>query len=227
MDITFCGAARTVTGSSFMLEHEGFSVLIDLGLPQGSDEMKLGLDLPFSPSAVDAVILTHAHIDHSGRLPLLAKLGYTGPIYSTSATMELAGIMLEDSAHIQESEAEWKSRKNRRSGKEAVEPLYTQEDAWQALEHFQAVEYDQMLTLSEDLHVRFTDAGHLLGSASIEVFLKEDGIQKKIVFSGDIGNLDQPIIRDPDYIESADVVVMESTYGDRLHEKNVLSTLLR
>lgn len=227
MNLTFCGAARQVTGSMFLLETKEHSILIDCGLSQGEDEKKTGDGFPFKPSSIEYLLLTHAHIDHSGRIPQLVKEGFCGTVYCTSATLELCSIMLLDSAHIQESEAEWKSRKNRRSGKEAVEPLYTQEDAWQALEHFQAVEYDQMLTLSEDLHVRFTDAGHLLGSASIEVFLKEDGIQKKIVFSGDIGNLDQPIIRDPDYIESADVVVMESTYGDRLHEKNVLSLMDR
>ena len=218
MDITFCGAARTVTGSSFMLEHEGFSVLIDLGLPQGSDEKKLGLDLPFSPSAVDAVILTHAHIDHSGRLPLLAKLGYTGPIYSTSATMELAGIMLEDSAHIQESEAEWKSRKRLRHGEEAVEPLYETADAEAALELFRPVGYGERVDLTPSLWFEMKDAGHLLGSASVRIHcLLPEGGERTIVFSGDIGNFDQPMIRDPDYFHEADFVVMESTYGDRLH----------
>ena len=218
MDITFCGAARTVTGSSFMLEHEGFSVLIDLGLPQGSDEKKLGLDLPFSPSAVDAVILTHAHIDHSGRLPLLAKLGYTGPIYSTSATMELAGIMLEDSAHIQESEAEWKSRKRLRHGEEAVEPLYETADAEAALALFRPVGYGERVDLTPSLWFEMKDAGHLLGSASVRIHcLLPEGGERTIVFSGDIGNFDQPMIRDPDYFHEADFVVMESTYGDRLH----------
>ena len=228
MDITFCGAARTVTGSSFMLEHEGFSVLIDLGLPQGSDEKKLGLDLPFSPSAVDAVILTHAHIDHSGRLPLLAKLGYTGPIYSTSATMELAGIMLEDSAHIQESEAEWKSRKRLRHGEEAVEPLYETADAEAALALFRPVGYGERVDLTPSLWFEMKDAGHLLGSASVRIHcLLPEGGERTIVFSGDIGNFDQPMIRDPDYFHEADFVVMESTYGDRLHEKNVLSLMDR
>ena len=137
MELTFFGAARAVTGSAFLLEHDGFSVLVDLGLPQGSDEKEAGDDLPFSPSMVDAVVLTHAHIDHSGRLPLLAKQGYTGPIYSTEATAELSSIMLEDSAHIQESEAEWKTRKRKRHGEPAVEPLYTAEDADAALELFQ------------------------------------------------------------------------------------------
>ena len=223
MNIRFCGAARCVTGSMFLLETETLNILIDCGLAQGEDEKKAGDSFPFSASMIDAVLLTHAHIDHSGRLPQLVKEGYQGTIYCTKATQELCSIMLLDSAHIQESEAEWKSRKNKRNGKPPVEPLYTQDDAYECMEHFEGVAYDQMLTLSEDVHVRFVDAGHLLGSASIEVFVKENDVTKKIVFSGDIGNLDQPIIRDPDYVETADIVVMESTYGDRLHEKNVMS----
>lgn len=227
MQIRFCGAARHVTGSSFLLESAGHNILIDCGLAQGEDEKDAGDSFPFKPSQIDAVLLTHAHIDHSGRLPQLVKEGFVGTIYATNATVELCSIMLLDSAHIQESEAEWKSRKNRRSGKKPVEPLYTQDDAYETMNHFQGVEYDQMLTLFEDIHVRFVDAGHLLGSASVEVFAQENGKTKKIVFSGDIGNTGQPIIKDPDYIEKADVVVMESTYGDRLHEKNTLSLLDR
>lgn len=219
MEITFFGAARTVTGSSFLLEHDGFSVLVDLGLPQGSDEKKMGEDLPFSPAAVDAVILTHAHIDHSGRLPLLAKLGYSGPIYSTAATLSLSSIMLEDSAHIQESEAEWKTRKRKRHGEDAVEPLYTGEDAARALELFHAVEYGERVELSPSMWFEMKDAGHLLGSATIRIHCLTDGGEKSIVFSGDIGNIDQPIIKDPDYFHEADFVVMESTYGDRLHNQ--------
>lgn len=219
MEITFFGAARTVTGSSFLLEHDGFSVLVDLGLPQGSDEKKMGEDLPFSPAAVDAVILTHAHIDHSGRLPLLAKLAYSGPIYSTAATLSLSSIMLEDSAHIQESEAEWKTRKRKRHGEDAVEPLYTGEDAARALELFHAVEYGERVELSPSMWFEMKDAGHLLGSATIRIHCLTDGGEKSIVFSGDIGNIDQPIIKDPDYFHEADFVVMESTYGDRLHNQ--------
>ncbi len=222
MEIRFCGAARQVTGSMFLLEGSGHSILIDCGLAQGEDERQMGTAFPFKPSQIEAVLLTHAHIDHSGRLPQLVKEGFCGTIYATGATKELCSIMLLDSAHIQESEAEWKNRKAKRSGLKAVEPLYTQEDAYEAMDLFQAVEYDQMLTLAEDLHVRFIDAGHLLGSASLEIFLEEGGKTKKIVFSGDIGNLDQPIIKDPDYVEKADVVVMESTYGDRRHEKKVM-----
>lgn len=221
MNITFCGAARRVTGSMFLLESRDHRVLVDCGLSQGEDEKDMEEGFPFSPGSLDCVLLTHAHIDHSGRLPQLVKEGFNGPIFATKATEALCGIMLLDSAHIQETEAEWKTRKNKRQGKPAVEPLYTQEDAYDALQLFHGVDYDEMQTISETLRLRFRDAGHLLGSSSIEVFLTENGETKKIVFSGDIGNTDQPIIRDPDYIESADVVVMESTYGDRLHESGV------
>ena len=220
MELTIFGAGRTVTGSSFLLEHDGFSVLIDLGLPQGSDEKKMGEALPFSPSAVDAVVLTHAHIDHSGRIPLLVKEGYSGPIYSTSATLRLAAIMLEDSAHIQESEAEWKSRKRERHGEKPVEPLYTTDDARSAMELFRAVSYGERVDLSPSLWFEMIDAGHLLGSASVRFHLSVDGGEKTIVFSGDIGNIDQPMIRNPQYFKEADFVVMESTYGDRLHSQS-------
>ncbi len=217
MEITFLGAARTVTGSSFLLEHNGFSVLVDLGLPQGSDERKMGEDLPISPASVDAVVLTHAHIDHSGRIPLLAKAGYAGPIYATEATCRLSEIMLEDSAHIQESEAEWKTRKRERHGEPPVEPLYTTEDALAALLLMRPVPYGQRVELSPSIWFEMKDAGHLLGSASVRFHLETDEGEKTIVFSGDIGNIDQPIIKDPDYFHEASFVVMESTYGDRLH----------
>ena len=218
MELTFFGAARTVTGSSFLLEHDGFSVLIDLGLPQGSDERVMGEDLPFSPQMVDAVILTHAHIDHSGRLPLLARMGYAGAIYATEATSELSDIMLEDSAHIQESEAEWKTRKRKRHGEDKVEPLYTAEDARAALELFHTVGYGERVDLSPTLWFEMIDAGHLLGSASARIHCITPSGEKTIVFSGDIGNTDQPMIKDPQYFGEADFAVMESTYGDRLHQ---------
>ncbi len=217
MELTFFGAARTVTGSSFLLEHEGFSLLVDLGLPQGSDEKKMGEDLPFSPTMVDAVLLTHAHIDHSGRLPLLAKMGYQGPIFSTAATADLCSIMLEDSAHIQESEAEWKNRKRKRHGEMPVEPLYNAEDVAAALALFRPVAYGEKVELSPSMWFELCDAGHLLGSASARIHLSVPGGERTIVFSGDIGNIDQPMIRDPEYFHQADFVVMESTYGDRLH----------
>lgn len=217
MELNFFGAARHVTGSCYLLNTNDMNILIDCGLPQGADEKLFGLDLPFKASEIDHVLLTHAHIDHSGRLPLLAKNGFKGTVYATSATMELASIMLLDSAHIQESEAEWKNRKNKRSGKGDVEPIYNTEDAYAILQRFEEIEYDKIYTLSENVNFRFVDAGHLLGSASIEIWVKEGEKREKIVFSGDIGNYDQPIIKDPEYLQEADYVVMESTYGDRLH----------
>ena len=219
MRITFLGAARMVTGSSFLLEHNGFSLLIDLGLAQGNDEERTGSELPFSAQDIDAVILTHAHIDHSGRLPLLAKEGYSGPVYATEATYRLSSIMLLDSAHIQESDAFWKSRRSMREGGASVEPLYTAEDAEAALGLFQSVPYCQRIFLRDDISFMIIDAGHLLGSASVKIFYSEDGEERSIVFSGDIGNTDQPMLRNPEYFDTADYAVMESTYGDRLHEK--------
>ena len=227
MELNFYGASRQVTGSCFLLTVDNLNVLIDCGLAQGTDERTIGNGLPFKAESIDYVLLTHAHIDHSGKLPLLAKEGFKGTVYATSATMELASIMLLDSAHIQESEAEWKSRKNKRSGKDKVEPIYDTNDANQILSAFQSLEYDKIYTLSENVHFRFIDAGHLLGSASIEVWAKENNKTEKIVFSGDIGNFDQPIIKDPEYLESADYVVMESTYGDRLHSEAKVTILER
>lgn len=226
MKITFSGAARCVTGSCFLVETATDRILVDCGLAQGQDEKSVGTVFPFSPSSIDAVILTHAHIDHSGRLPQLVKEGFSGPIYSTGATHELASIMLLDSAHIQESDAEWKNRKGRRAGQALVEPLYTEEDAYDALSLFHDIDYGTIATLSSTLRFRFTDAGHLLGSASAELFVEENGKTKKIVFSGDIGNINQPIIKDPEYITSADYVVMESTYGTRVHETKPTDDLM-
>ena len=219
MRITFLGAARMVTGSSFLLEHDGFSILVDLGLAQGNDEDRMGDGLPFDAGSIDAVILTHAHIDHSGRLPLLAKEGYTGPVYATEATIRLSSIMLLDSAHIQESDAAWKSRRSAREGGLKVEPLYTSDDANAVMELFQSVPYCQRIFLRDDISFMMIDAGHLLGSASVKIFFSEGGKEKSIVFSGDIGNSDQPMLRNPEYFDSADWAVMESTYGDRLHDK--------
>lgn len=227
MELNFYGASRQVTGSCFLLTVDNLNILIDCGLAQGTDERTIGNGLPFKAESIDYVLLTHAHIDHSGKLPILAKEGFKGTVYATSATMELASIMLLDSAHIQESEAEWKSRKNKRSGKDKVEPIYDTNDANQILSAFQSLEYDKIYTLSENVHFRFIDAGHLLGSASIEVWAKENNKTEKIVFSGDIGNFDQPIIKDPEYLESADYVVMESTYGDRLHSEAKVTILER
>ena len=219
MEITFFGAARHVTGSCTMVRCAGTTILIDCGLPQGSDEKDSGMDFPFSPAQIDYVLLTHAHIDHSGRMPLLNKEGFRGTIYCTAATVDLCSIMLADSGHIQEMEAEWKSRKQVRAGKRPVEPLYTVDDATRSMDLFVGCDYDKVLDVAPGVRARFVDAGHLLGSSSIEVWLEEGGEKKKLVFSGDIGNFDQPIVRDPAYLESADFVVMESTYGNRLHAK--------
>ena len=207
MEISFLGAARTVTGSSFLISHDGFSVLVDLGLAQGGDEDTVGRELPVSPYQVDAVVLTHAHIDHSGRLPLLAKEGYAGPIYATGATRLLCSIMLADSAHIQESDAEWESRKNLRRGRKPVEPLYTAEDAAAAVSLFVDVEYGSRVDLTPSLSFTMIDAGHLLGSASVRFSYIEDGQEKSLVFSGDIGNRGVPMLRDPSYFRQADFAV--------------------
>ena len=217
MKITFIGAARHVTGSCTLLNCAGRSVLIDCGMPQGNDE-KLMTDLLFRASEIDAVLLTHAHIDHSGWLPLLAKEGFRGSIWSTKATADLCEIMLNDSAHIQEMEAQYKNQKGMRAGRAPVEPLYTVEDALQVADHLVTAEYGQTIELFEGCKIRFVDAGHLLGSACVEMWLSEDGVEKKLLFSGDLGNVNQPIIRDPSYVDGADYVIMESTYGDRNHE---------
>lgn len=217
MKLTFFGAAHAVTGSCHCLEVDGKKILIDCGLQQGRDEFDNNR-LDFAPGYIDHVIVTHAHIDHSGRIPLLVKLGYQGQIHTTRLTARLLNIMLRDSAHIQESEAEWQSRKGSRAGKGPVEPLYTLADAEQAIQQLAVVEYGQTFQLCEGVQVRFTDAGHLLGSACVEIWATEGGVTKKLVFSGDIGNVDQPVIRDPQPVEQADYVIMESTYGDRDHE---------
>jgi metallo-beta-lactamase family protein len=217
MKLTFFGGARTVTGSCTLVECCGKRLLVDCGLPQGNDEKKIGMELPLYASDVDYVLLTHAHIDHSGRIPLLVKEGFRGTIHCTEATADLCSIMLADSGHIHEMEAEWLNRKRRRAGKSEIDPLYTVEDAKQSMDLFTGHPYNMKFTVDTGIEVEFTDAGHLLGSSSIQVWLTENGQSRHVVFSGDIGNLDQPIIGDPVYLTEADFVVMESTYGDRLH----------
>ena len=218
MKLMFLGATHEVTGSCTLVEIGGHYGLVDCGMEQGED-IFVNQAIPVNPGEIDFVLLTHAHIDHSGNIPLLFKNGFDGPVYATDATCHLCEIMLRDCAHIQESDAEWKSRKARRAGEPATEPVYTLDDAEAAIARLRPCAYGEEIHVAEGVVVRFTDAGHLLGSASIEVFLTEDGVTKKAVFSGDIGNHDQPIIRDPQYIEEADYVVTESTYGDRQHEK--------
>ncbi len=216
MKITFLGAAHEVTGSCTLLEVGGRYYLIDCGMEQGSDDLE-NAPLPVSPAEIDAVFLTHAHIDHSGLLPKLVKDGFDGKIYTTRITADLCGIMLLDAAHIQESDAEWLNRKARRAGEPEIEPLYTTADAAAALRHFIGLDYDRVYPVSECVDIRFTDIGHLLGSACIEVWMREKGTEKKMVFSGDIGNVRQPILRDPQTVESADYLMIESTYGNREH----------
>ena len=216
MKLSFFGADQCVTGSCHCLEVGGKRILVDCGLQQGRDEVS-NEEFPFAAGTIDFVLVTHAHIDHSGRIPMLIKQGFQGRILTTRLTADLLEIMLLDSAHIQESDAEWKNRKGARSGAPHVEPLYTIEDAQRVNEFMTTCEYGETVDLCEGVKVEFVDAGHLLGSASIIVDATEGGVTKRLVFSGDIGNVNQPIIRDPTLLTGADYVVMESTYGDRNH----------
>ncbi|MBD8949123.1 MAG: MBL fold metallo-hydrolase [Blautia obeum] len=216
MKITFIGATHEVTGSCYYLEAAGKKFLVDCGMEQGPDYYE-NQDIPVKGSDLDFVLLTHAHMDHSGNLPAIYAKGFQGPIYATQATCHLCDIMLRDSAHIQMFEAEWRNRKGRRQGKPEFVPAYTMEDAMGVIQNFVPCPYEKTIKPAEGISVRFVDAGHLLGSASIEITIQEDGKEKKIVFSGDIGNLNQPLIKDPVYLHDADYVVMESTYGDRSH----------
>lgn len=216
MKLIFIGADHEVTGSCHCMEACGKNILVDCGMEQGQDVYE-NQELPMSPSEVDYILLTHAHIDHSGLLPLMYAKGFRGQVYTTKATTDLCQIMLRDSAHIQEFEAEWRNRKAKRAGETEFVPLYTMNDAVGVLEHFVPCQYEETIELSDGIKIRFSDVGHLLGSASIEVWLTEGDVSKKIVFSGDIGNINQPIIKDPQYLKEADYVVMESTYGDRDH----------
>ncbi len=216
MKLHFYGADRCVTGSCHCLEVNGKRILIDCGLQQGRDELD-NRALAFAPDTVDLLLVTHAHIDHTGRIPLLVKNGFAGRIVTTRLTAELMKIMLLDSAHIQEGDAEYENRKGERAGRAHVEPLYTEQDALDVFKYVTVCEYGETVELCEGVRAVFTDAGHLLGSASITLELEENGVHRTLVFSGDIGNVDQPIIRDPQPLTKADYVVMESTYGDRNH----------
>ena len=218
MKMTFLGAAHEVTGSCTYLEVGDKKGIVDYGLEQGAD-LFVNEELPVLPKQLDFVLLTHAHIDHSGRLPLLYKQGYRGPVYATAATCSLCDIMLRDCANIQMSEAEWKNRKAERSGAARVEPLYDMDDALGLLGCMRPCAYGERIQVNEAVTIRFTDVGHLLGSAAIEVWLREGGQERKVTFSGDIGNTDQPILCNPHAVAETDYLVMESTYGNRLHSE--------
>ena len=216
MKLTFLGAAHEVTGSCTLLEVAGKYILIDCGMEQGMDIYE-NCDLPVAPGQIDAIFLTHAHIDHSGKLPAMVAQGYKGPIYATEATRRLCNIMLRDSAHIQEFEAQWRNRKAQRAGLPAYVPMYTIADAEQTLQQFMAYPYGQRVEVFPGVAITFIDAGHLLGSASIYIEITEDEESRSLLFSGDLGNRDRPLIRDPQLPPDADYVVIESTYGDRTH----------
>jgi metallo-beta-lactamase family protein len=219
MKLTVYGAAGEVTGSAHLIEVGGRRVLFDCGLIQGSqkDEARNAEPFPFNVQELDAVVLSHAHIDHSGRLPLLVKSGYRGKIYTQRASRDLCKIMLKDSAFLNERDVEWQNRKRERKGLPLIEPLYTVADAQQAMRQFRAIDYDEIVDVARGIRIRLRDAGHILGSAIVEIFLEENGVERKVVFSGDLGQKDMPILRDPTFVEEADLVMLESTYGDREH----------
>jgi len=220
LKLKFCGAAKTVTGSCFLLQTEKTKILVDCGMFQGGKELRERnfQDFPFNPGEISAVFLTHAHIDHSGLIPKLVREGFKGKIYASRATINLCRIMLPDSGYIQEMEAEWLNRKARRAGRPEAQPLYTADDAYAALEHFTEVDYYKIINFSPEISFCYRDSGHILGSSFIELSLADENDRIKIVFSGDLGRKRQSIIRDPDILEAADYLVVEGTYGMRLHE---------
>lgn len=225
MKIKFCGASQGVTGSCHLITTDKHKILLDCGQFQGGKTMEAmnSEAFPFAPEEVECVVLSHAHIDHCGRLPLLVKRGFRGNIYCTDATADLLDVMLRDSAYIHEKDAEMQSRKNARTGKPAVEPLYTIQDAEEALKLVKPVLYDQLIELNPEIKIVFNDAGHILGSAITELWITEGESTSKIVFSGDLGVMDRPILRNPTKIKKADYVIMETTYGNRVHEANSTS----
>ena len=225
MKVKFCGASIGVTGSCHLISTDNHKVLLDCGQFQGGREMdKMNeAEFPFNPAEIECVILSHAHIDHCGRIPLLVKRGFKGPIYCTDATADLLNVMLKDSAYIHEKDAEWQTKKNLRTGKPPVDPLYTIQDSEAALRLVKPILYDQLVELNPDMKIVFNDAGHILGSAIIELWITEAEKTSKLVFSGDLGVENRPILRDPVKIKKADFLIMETTYGNRLHPKNATS----
>lgn len=225
MKIQFCGASDGVTGSCHLIRTEKHQILLDCGQFQGGkvEEQKNFEQFPFDPAEIDCMILSHAHIDHCGRIPLLVKRGFKGDIYCTDATADLLEVMLKDSGYIHEKEAEWKNKKNQRAGRPLVEPLYTFNDAMDSLKFVKPVLYDQLIEINEDMKIVFNDAGHILGSAITEIWVSEGEQVSKIVFTGDLGVMERPILRNPVKIKKADYVIMETTYGNRLHPSNSLN----
>jgi len=218
MNIRFLGAVKGVTGSCHLIEFNGKKILLDCGMFQGKDEDLNAEVLEVNPSEIDYLLLSHSHIDHSGRIPLLVKNGFKGMIYCSKPTYDLCQIMLIDSAHIQETETEWKNRKAKRSGKKLIEPMYTQSDAAESFKYFKPIFYQQVIQIDENLTVKFNDAGHILGSSIIEMWFKDENGTIKVVYSGDLGMNDRPILNNPTIIDSADYLIIESTYGNRVHE---------
>lgn len=221
MRITFWGAAKTVTGSMHLVEANGSKILLDCGLYQGRREesRKINSELPFKQEEIDALVLSHAHIDHSGNIPSLVRHGFDRTIFSTHATRDLCSAMLADSAHIQEKEAEYLNLKLQRNGeRRRIEPLYSMKDALDSIGLFHSVNYGKRITVADGIDVVFRDAGHIIGSSLVELFIRENGTEKKLVFTGDVGRKFLPVLRDPEYIEEADVLITESTYGNRLHD---------
>ncbi|MEK6590026.1 MAG: MBL fold metallo-hydrolase [Nitrospinota bacterium] len=219
MKLQFIGGVRSVTGSSYLITADNTKILVDCGMFQGRDGERRNLQpFPFNPSELKAVLLTHAHIDHSGLIPRLVKEGFQGRILATKATTDLCGIMLLDSAHIQERDAEWETRKRLRSGNSPAKPIYNIADAAESLSHIEGADCDMVLEIAQNIDVRFRDAGHILGSAILELWITENSRKVKIVFSGDLGHKGIPIVKDPAYINEADYLLIESTYGNRKHK---------
>ena len=216
MKLMFVGAAHEVTGSCTYIEVGDKKGVVDYGMEQGRNLFE-NAELPVAPGELDFALVTHAHIDHSGMLPKLYKQGFRGSVYASAATCQLCSIMLQDSANIQMQEAEWKTRKAMRKGEPAIEPAYDLEDVAGLMKHMIPCSYNTVIQVNDCVTVRFTDVGHLLGSSAIEVWLTEDDVTKKVCFSGDVGNSQQPILKEPQQVKDADFVVIESTYGDRLH----------